>query len=341
MRYRAALWARSPGSPARPDRQGRAVVARVRAPGSRVHAHARPDSPQIEPRQTQFLGIGAAVETTTSELGAMTEALRRSGAPQRFARLAMTRARARGAAPADEHVELGLTLMLLEAAVAAGNRPRFVDLSAAGVHGPHDGNAYMRARGRVEAAVQASGRPSRSLDRRSSSALDRDETRPIERAGAAVTDATLGLFGASRLRARYRYRSTSNTVLAAASPPTHARRTTSCPRRTCTIGHVPKASNAGSCASLARPMDRIRTPGRTDVRTSLADSSWLPKPLHASASAGPSARSPGSSTSRTSSAAPACASPKPSGPTTGIASNIAHGAPKPNIVARWAFIAAR
>lgn len=55
-------------------------------------------------------------------------------------------------------------VMLLAAAQAAGNRPRFVYLSATGVRGPADGNAYMRARGRVEAAVRSSGLPFRVLD---------------------------------------------------------------------------------------------------------------------------------------------------------------------------------
>lgn len=250
------------------------------------------------------------------------------------------------AAPADyERVDVGLTLMLLEAALAAGNRPRFVYLSAAGVRGLHDGNAYIRARRRVEAAVQASGLPFTIADRRSSpvpTATRRARSSepappsPARPSACSTCSAPRACAPATARRA-----TPSSPPRSSASPPTHARRTASGPRRTCTMGHVPKASNAGSCASLPRPMDRVRTPDRTDVRTSPADSNWLPKPLHASASAGPSARSPGSSTSRTSSAAPACASPKPSGPTTGIANNIAHGAPKPNIVARWAFIAAR
>ena len=123
-----------------------------------------------------------------------------------------------GAAPADyERVDVGLTLMLLAAAQAAGNRPRFVYLSATGVRGPADGNAYMRARGRVEAAVRSSGLPFTIARPSFITGGDRDESRPMERVGAAVTDATLGLVGLlGGSRVRDRYRSTTNTALAAA-----------------------------------------------------------------------------------------------------------------------------
>lgn len=150
-------------------------------------------------------------------------ALRRSGATQVYALLGTTKARARAAersaaAPADyEQVDVGLTLLLLAAAQAAGKRPRFVYLSATGVRGPEDGNAYMRARGQVEAAVRASDLPYTIARPSFITGADRDESRPIERIGAAVADATLtlvGLLGGSRMRDRYR--STTNTVLAAA-----------------------------------------------------------------------------------------------------------------------------
>lgn len=202
---------------------GRALIAALRAHDVATHAHVRPDSPELERWRTQFTALGAVVETTPWTLAALTDALRRSGATQVYALLGTTKARARaaersGAAPADyERVDVGLTLMLLAAAQAAGNRPRFVYLSATGVRGPADGNAYMRARGQVEAAVRASGLPHTIARPSFITGADRDESRPMERVGAAMTDATLGLvglLGGSRLRDRYR--STTNTVLAAA-----------------------------------------------------------------------------------------------------------------------------
>jgi nucleoside-diphosphate-sugar epimerase len=202
---------------------GRALVAALRAQGVTTHAHVRPDSPALERWRTQFTALGAVVETTPWELAPLTAALRGCAATQVYGLLGTTRARARaaersGAAPADyERVDVGLTLMLLAAAQAAGNRPRFVYLSATGVRGPADGNAYMRARGRVEAAVRSSGLPFTIARPSFITGGDRDESRPMERVGAAVTDATLGLVGLlGGSRVRDRYRSTTNTALAAA-----------------------------------------------------------------------------------------------------------------------------
>jgi nucleoside-diphosphate-sugar epimerase len=202
---------------------GRALVAALRAQHITTHAHVRPDSPELERWRTQFTALGAVVETTPWELAPLTAALRGCAATQVYALLGTTKARARaaeraGAAPADyERVDVGLTLLLLEAAQAADHRPRFVYLSATGVRGPEDGNAYMRARGRVELAVRNSGLPYTIARPSFISGAGRDESRPLERIGAAVTDATLGLvglLGGSRMRDRYR--STSNTALAAA-----------------------------------------------------------------------------------------------------------------------------
>lgn len=201
---------------------GRAVVACLRAQGAEVHAHVRPDSPQLDHWRTQFTALGAVVETTPWRPDDLREALHRSSANQVYALLGTTKARARaaeraGAAPADyAQVDVGLTCMLLAAAVAAGKRPRFVYLSAAGVRGD-TGNAYMRARGQVEAAITASGLPFTVARPSFITGSDRDESRPLERVGAAVADVmlrTLGVLGARRLRDRYS--STDSTTLAAA-----------------------------------------------------------------------------------------------------------------------------
>ncbi len=201
---------------------GRAVVACLRAQGAEVHAHVRPDSPQLDRWRTQFSALGAIVETTPWQPDELREALGRCAANQVYALLGTTKARARaaqraGAAPADyAQVDVGLTCMLIAAAVAAGKRPRLVYLSAAGVRGD-SGNAYMRARGQVEAVLQTCGLPFTVARPSFITGPDRDESRPLERVGAMVTDTmlgTLGLFGAKRLRDRYR--STDNTTLAAA-----------------------------------------------------------------------------------------------------------------------------
>lgn len=201
---------------------GRAVVARLRALGAKVHAHVRPDSSQRDHWRTVFEGQGAQVELTPWEPGALQAALRACAPTLVFSLLGTTQARARaavraGGAPSDyEAVDVGLSLQLLEAVKGLPVRPRFVYLSSAGA-GPGARGAYLQARARVEAAVMASGVPYTVARPSFITGSDRDESRPGERIGAVVSDAALGvlgLLGARRLAARYK--STTNTALAAA-----------------------------------------------------------------------------------------------------------------------------
>lgn len=201
---------------------GRAVVARLAAQGAEVHAHVRPDSSGLVRWQGEFAAQGAAVEVVAWEPSAIAEALRRVAPTQVYALLGTTVARARaavkaGVAPADyQQVDVGLTLMLLNACRTLPRPPRFVYLSSTGVH-PQVRGAYMQARARVEDELRKSGVPYTIARPSFITGPDRDEARPLERAGAAVSDAALsvlGLLGARRLAARYR--STTNVALAAA-----------------------------------------------------------------------------------------------------------------------------
>ena len=132
-----------------------------------------------------------------------------------FALLGTTRARAaaaarESAAPADyEAVDHGLSALLLRAAAAAraaGAPARFVYLSSLGATAT-GGNAYLRARGRVEALMRESGLPYLIVRPAFISGPDREERRRLERLLARTTDwgtALLAAFGATRLRARLR-----------------------------------------------------------------------------------------------------------------------------------------
>ncbi len=152
---------------------------------------------------------------------ALAEALQTCAPDVVFSLLGTTQARAREAArtgqKADyEAVDVGLSLMLLEAAATLPKRPRFVYLSSIGA-GPGARGAYLQARARVEAAVQTSHVPWTIARPSFITGPDRDERRPMERVGATVSDAVLGLFGALGARKlAARWASTTNTALAAA-----------------------------------------------------------------------------------------------------------------------------
>jgi uncharacterized protein YbjT (DUF2867 family) len=81
--------------------------------------------------------------------------------------------------------------------------------------GAADGNAYMRAHGKVEATARARGLSDTIARPSFITGADHDASRPLQRVGAVVTEPALvlvGLVGGSRDRCR----STTNTVLAAA-----------------------------------------------------------------------------------------------------------------------------
>jgi uncharacterized protein YbjT (DUF2867 family) len=198
---------------------GRAVVARLVAQGVRTIAHVRPDSSRVDEWRARFTGEGAEVDTAAWTAAAIGERLRATGATHVFCLIGTTR----GAAKKDgiegniyEAVDLGLTRILVEAAQAAGTRPRFVYLSSVGAD-PTARSAYMKARGQAEAIVTASGLPYRIARPSFITGPGRDESRPGERAASAMTDGVLaiaGVLGGRRLRARYR--STTPDVLAGA-----------------------------------------------------------------------------------------------------------------------------
>lgn len=199
---------------------GREVVRQLAEQGHEVMAHVRPDSSRLEEWRARFGQLGASVDATPWEPEAQAERLRAYQPQLVFALLGTTRARARrDGVSTYEHVDYGLTMMLLRAAQAAaqaGTAPRFVYLSAAGA-GPKVVGEYMRVRWRCEEAVRHSGLP--YLIARPSFIVgpNRDEPRMGERVGAGVIDAALavaGTLGARRLRERYR--STSDHQLARA-----------------------------------------------------------------------------------------------------------------------------
>lgn len=198
---------------------GREVVRALRGRGVDTVAHVRPDSPSLAAWRQRFEALGARVDTTPWDGGALTQTLTLLRPDAVFALLGTTRARAtraagRGRDEGYEAVDYGLTMLLYHAAVQSGVNPRFVYLSATGVR-EQGGNAYLQVRARVERELRAGSLPWIAARPSFITGPDRDEFRAGERIGAAVSDgllAVVGLLGGGRWRDRYR--STSNGVLA-------------------------------------------------------------------------------------------------------------------------------
>jgi uncharacterized protein YbjT (DUF2867 family) len=197
---------------------GREVVAALRKRGVRTIAHVRPDSSRIAEFRDRFTALGAEVDTTAWEPDAITSAFERLRPTHVFALLGTTRSRARNegmsAQQAYARVDYGLTKWLIDAALALGDAPRFVYLSAAGID-PDSKNGYIAARARAEQCLTASGLPYTIARPSFITGPDREEERPLERIGSIVADGVLavaGALGARRLRERYR--STTAAALA-------------------------------------------------------------------------------------------------------------------------------
>jgi uncharacterized protein YbjT (DUF2867 family) len=189
---------------------GRSVVRESVARGLDTVAHVRPDSSSLEDWRKRFEHAGARVDTTAWVREDIRATLKRLQPSVVYSLLGTTRSRGKqgsGSAVTDNYdaVDYGLSIMLLEAAIACGSRPRFVYLSAMGADG-RAVNSYMEVRQRVEAAVLDSGLPYLIARPGFITGDDRDDNRVAERVAARISDgllAGLGVLGAKRLRARY------------------------------------------------------------------------------------------------------------------------------------------
>ena len=184
---------------------GREVVRLLVERGVRTVAHVRPDSTRVEEWRRRFEAEGAAVDVTPWDDADITRQLLALQPTHVFSLLGTTKARRREAAQPTaesyESIDFGLTAMLIRASVASGSRPRFVYLSALGVR-EHATNPYLVARWRAESMLRASGLPFTIARPSFITGPDRDESRPLERAGASVVDTAAGLMellGAHRL----------------------------------------------------------------------------------------------------------------------------------------------
>lgn len=197
---------------------GREVVRQLCVRGTRCVAHVRPGARGLVEWRTRFTELGAEVDTTPWDAGALTARFRTVDPAQIYILIGTTRARARADAVTGniyEAVDLGLTQLAVAAARASERRPRIVYLSSVGAD-PGARSAYLAARGRAEQVVTGSGLPW-AIARPSFITGERDDRRLGERSAAVIGDGLLavaGALGGRQLRARYR--STTPDILASA-----------------------------------------------------------------------------------------------------------------------------
>jgi uncharacterized protein YbjT (DUF2867 family) len=197
---------------------GREVVRQLCVRGTETIAHVRPDSAKLADWQARFGELGAKVDTTAWDAPALAQRFRELAPAQVYILIGTTRSKAKGEAIEGdiyERIDLGLTQIAVEAARASERRPRLVYLSSVGAD-RNARSAYLRARGKAEAAVMDAGLPW-VIARPSIITGERDEHRMGESAAAAVGDSVLavvGVFGGKKVRDRYR--STTGDILASA-----------------------------------------------------------------------------------------------------------------------------
>ncbi len=203
---------------------GQQVVRQLVAAGIRTIAHIRPDSNRLSEWWTRFTELGAEPDATPWTLPAMATTLKGLHPRVVFCLLGTTRSRMQSlaragkdpAAASYESIDYGLTALLVEAAVHAGNAPRFVYLSSLGA-GPNPKGAYMRWRTRAEHVVLGSGLPYIVIRPAMITGPDREEERRSERIANALVDGALSLGKALGIEGPWRrYRSIDAAGLAAA-----------------------------------------------------------------------------------------------------------------------------
>ncbi len=196
---------------------GRQVVRRLCERQVTTLAHIRPASARLHEWSERFASMGAtaaAVPWNEDELSAY---LGQQGPSHVFYLLGTTRARAKQEQVEGdiyEAVDYRLASMVVRVCRGLERPPRVVYLSSVGA-ARHSRSAYLRARGRVEDELTASGLSFVSARPAVITGNDRDEDRPLERLSAKVGDGALslvGLLGAKELQQKYL--STSATRLA-------------------------------------------------------------------------------------------------------------------------------
>ncbi len=203
---------------------GREVARLLGEKGIETHMHVRPDSSDLDRWGEYASQHGLTLDTTPWRAQAFDSHFEKLNPTHIFALLGTTKARAKrvGRAGGDaslntyETVDYGLTMELFEAGLKMNATPRFIYLSSAG-SGESAKGAYLKVRHRIESSLEKSYANYVTIRPSFITGAGRDDNRPMERVGAALSDGllgTLGLLGGRRLRNRYR--SITNVQLARA-----------------------------------------------------------------------------------------------------------------------------
>lgn len=203
---------------------GREVARILGQRGIETYMHVRPDSSQLGRWKQYAKDEGIHLDTTPWRAQAFDERFKQLQPTHVFGLLGTTKARAKrvGRSGGDaslntyETVDYGLTMELLVAGQQMAEQPRFIYLSSAG-SGPKAKGDYLKVRHRIEESLRESYQNFVSIRPSFITGEGRDDSRPMERVGAGLSDvllSTIGLMGAGRLRDRYR--SITNTELARA-----------------------------------------------------------------------------------------------------------------------------
>lgn len=198
---------------------GRALVPALVARGVETVAHVRPDSGRLDEWREKFGAQGAKVDATAWDEAAMTATLTALQPTHVFCTIGTTRQRAKTdqvSGDIYQAVDVGLTRILVAAAVASGAKPRVVVLSSIGA-AERSASAYLRARAQAEQCAVDSGL-SWAVARPSFIVGDgRDDRRRLEDTTAAVANGLLGMLGAlGAKKLRDKYQSIGPDELAAA-----------------------------------------------------------------------------------------------------------------------------
>ncbi len=196
---------------------GREVVRQLTVRATPVVAHIRPDSKNLAASRGRFEAMGAVVDTSAWTPAAIAAAIDRHDIDQVYILIGTTRHSAKAEAidgDIYEKIDLGLTTIAVEAAQQSQRKPRLVYLSGLGADA-NARSAYMRARGKAEDAVRASGLPW-VIARPALITGKRDESRAGEAVAKVVGDGLLAVVGLFATKTQQKWRSTSDDILASA-----------------------------------------------------------------------------------------------------------------------------
>lgn len=189
---------------------GRNVVRVAVRAGHEVVAHVRPDSASGDRAAAALVAAGARVVRTAWHADAWAALLGHELPDRIFLLLGTTAARTKASAAAggpdasQSAIDYGLTHLVHVAAGTAAPAAGLLYLSALGAS--VTGNAYLRVRAAIEAALLNGPNPFTVVRPSFVTGPDRDEARLGERLGAMVVDGVCGLvrlFGGRRLAARW------------------------------------------------------------------------------------------------------------------------------------------